>query len=393
MKWKNRGHEYDEVFHNLDRRTKIFLFGAGERGIKVFDIINLWLPGEFEIKGFVDNNVSKQHTRLEGLDILSVDEMAEHTDEKTAIVICIYGASPIRGIDLQLQEYGYIKNKDYFHYTEFFSVYFAYKKNKLFFPDVSFLPLTNCNLRCEACLNFTPYIKKFESRNINKLKEEIDVFFEAVDLIDLFHVSGGEPQLYKELPELLKYISEKYGDRIHTLGTVTNGTIIPSEEFLKIYHDYPIMVTVDDYREAIPGISDKFDSVVRRLENVHGKGRYEVLKYDAWIDVMPKGRTLPELNDKQLEKKYDECHVLLQEYRDGKMFTCNYGSYASVAGLTGDIPESDYYDLRTYDRSKLKELMEFRMGYSINGYSDFCRKCAGLFDVNAVRVKPGKQVK
>ena len=108
---------------------------------------------------------------------------------------------------------------------------------------------------------------------------------------------------------------------------------------------------------------------------------------------MPKDRSIQPLTDEQLIKKYNECHVLLQEYRDGKLFTCNYGSYASVAGVTRPVPASDFYDLRTYNKSKLKELMEFRLGFSENGYSDFCRLCAGLFDVNAVRVKPGKQVK
>lgn len=392
MKWTHKGHEYDSVYSNMEKITKLFLFGAGERGIKVLDLLNTWLPGEFHIMGFIDNNPSKQYTKLKNLEVLPVDQAAEGMDEHTAIILCIYGASPVRGIDAQLQEYGYKKNKEYFHYTEFLSVYFAYKKSKLFFPDVSFLPLTNCNLKCEACLNFTPYIKKNVCRSMDKLIEEVDLFFSVVDYIDLFHVSGGEPQLYKDLPVLLAYISQNYGNRIHTLGTVTNGTIVPSEDFLKVYRDYPIMITVDDYRDAIPEISDTFEKVVQSLESVHGKGRYEVLKYDAWIDVMPRNRKITPLTDEQLINKYDACHVLLQEYRDGKMFTCNYGSYASVAGVIGEVPASDFYDLRSYNKSKLKELMEFRLGFSVNGYSDFCRQCAGLFDVNAVRVQPGKQV-
>lgn len=76
--------------------------------------------------------------------------------------------------------------------------------------------------------------------------------------------------------------------------------------------------------------------------------------------------------------------------RDGRLYSCNYASYAAVAGLAEEVKD-ETFDLRTFDRSQMKELMEFRMGYNKKGYVDFCKKCAGFVDINENIVEPAKQ--
>jgi hypothetical protein len=79
-----------------------------------------------------------------------------------------------------------------------------------------------------------------------------------------------------------------------------------------------------------------------------------------------------------------------RELRGGKIYSCNYASYAEVAGLS-ETQDNEVYDLASYDRSRLKELMEFRLGYNEKGYVEFCRHCSGYIDINDNPVVPAKQ--
>jgi hypothetical protein len=62
------------------------------------------------------------------------------------------------------------------------------------------------------------------------------------------------------------------------------------------------------------------------------------------------------------------------------------------AGLNVES-ENDYFDLRNITSENKKELVEFRMGYTENGYVDFCRRCAGWCTINKKPVPVAKQLK
>lgn len=128
---------------------------------------------------------------------------------------------------------GLIRNKDFFIIEEFISVYHVFKYNQVYFSSTSILPSTTCNLNCRCCLNFNPFAKKFYIRSWDELKRDVDTFYQCVDHIMLFHVSGGEPMLYKYTADLIEYVDRHYGNRIDTLRTVTNGTIVPSDSALE----------------------------------------------------------------------------------------------------------------------------------------------------------------
>ena len=115
-------------------------------------------------------------------------------------------------------------------------------------------------------------------------------------------------------------------------------------------------------------------------------------KFDTWIDLAPMSTDNTHLSEIEICDYFDSCRVPWQEYRGGKLYLCNYADYASVAGITKSMDDSESYDLRKYDISKLKELMEFRLGFSSKGYVEFCRHCAGYEDINPHPVSPAKQV-
>ena len=290
----------------------------------------------------------------------------------------------------QLKMLGYKKDEDFFIIEEFISVYYVYKKDMVYFSSISLLPSTACNLNCRNCLNFNPFAKQFYVRELEELKKDVDLFFSCVDRIMLFHISGGEPMIYKNTAELIEYVSHNYGDRIDTLRTVTNGTIVPKEEVLEKLSKCKVEVTVDDYREAVPRFNERFDELLRKFDEYHIN--YYINKAESWIDLAPESTDYSGLTDEQLEIHRDSCSQSWQGLRDGKLYSCNYAAYATVAGIAGDQDLEEVYDLTEFSADKKKELIEFRLGYTTKGYTNFCKKCRGFTPENVGEVEPAKQI-
>lgn len=382
MKWKNRGHEFDAVYEEMVERDEYYFFGAGDYGKQFLPIMSR----EITIKGYIDNNREKQGKEYQGYPCCSLNEI-EFIPGKTGIIITVSQMQRSAIID-QLKQAGYRQNKDFFIIEEFLSVYYVYKYGKVYFSSISFLPSTACNLKCKACLNFNPYAKEFYVREWDQIKKDIDIFFQHVDRIMLFHVSGGEPMIYKHIGEVIGYLYHQYGDRIDTLRTVTNGTVVPDDEILEQLARCDVEITVDDYREAVPQYNDNFAALLEKLEKYHI--RYYINKVDEWIDLAPDRTDFSDWSEEQLQRHFDACCQSWQELRDGKLYSCNYDAYATVAGINAQ-PDDEVFDLQTMTQSQKKELVEFRLGFNAKGYTNFCRRCRGIGRSNPFKCQPAEQ--
>ena len=382
MKWHNKGHEYDEIYKAIEQKKSFYMFGAGDYGKQFLNIFQ----DEIDVEGYIDNNPQKQGNIINGYRCYALEDI-EHSNE-IGIVVTMSQIARIKPVE-QLIKAGYKKNIDFFIIEEFISVYFAYKHDKVYFSSISFLPSTTCNLNCKNCLNFNPFAKKFYVREWDALVKDVDLFFSCVDHIMLFHVSGGEPFLYKHTADLIEYIDKNYGDRIDTLRMVTNGTQVPKDEVLVKLSKYNVEITVDDYREAVPKFNDRFDQLVNKLEEYHIK--YYINKADSWIDLAPERTDYSNWSDELLMKHRDSCSQSWEELRDGKIYSCNYAAYATVAGIAGEQDLEETYDLKKFTPEKKKELIEFRLGYTEKGYTNFCKKCRGFTPENSDEVEPANQ--
>ena len=382
MKWTNKGHEFDHVYENLKKKKSFYLFGAGMYGQAMYEELTKL---EVDILGYIDNDQTRRHKVFNGKQIYALDEIELKRDE--AIIVCVtpFSRGPIMQ---QLQIAQYVYNENVFTMEIYMSLKYVYELDKMYISSISFLPSTRCNLNCEACLNFTPYIKHQMIRPLDQVKKDIDIFFSVVDYIMLFHISGGEPFLYPYLKELVTYIGENYRDKIHFLQTVTNGTIELKDDILEVLAKYQVGITIDDYRDAVPEKREAFDKALAQVEKY--QLRHDVNKVDKWIDLAPTKTDHSDWNEWRLIKHFESCHEPWQELREGKLYSCNYASYAAVAGLVEENEEENF-KLDTYTKNQMKELMEFRLGYNTKGYVEFCKKCAGFVDINPYIVEPAKQ--
>ena len=77
--------------------------------------------------------------------------------------------------------------------------------------------------------------------------------------------------------------------------------------------------------------------------------------------------------------------------RNGRVYYCNFSSFAVTAGIIQDNP-ANYYDLNSTVNKK--ELTEFLLGYSELGYDTFCKLCNGISAANTLeRDVAGAQAK
>ena len=328
-----------------------------------------------------------QETIVNGMPCYSLDNITLKNSE--GIIITMSQIARIFPME-QLKESGYKKDQDFFIIEEFLSIYYAYKKNKVYFSSISFLPSTACNLNCRYCLNFNPFSQEFYIREWDALVRDIDLFFSCVDRIMLFHISGGEPMIYKYTADLVEYIDKNYGSRIDTLRVVTNGTIVPKDDILLKLSQCRIELIVDDYRNAIPQFYTQFNKLVNKLNDYNIK--YSINKADSWIDLAPEKTDYTNWSAQQLEKHRESCCQSWQELRNGKLYNCNYAAYATVAGIAGEHDLEETYDLTKFLPSQKKELIEFRLGYSTKGYTNFCMRCRGFIPGNSKTVEPAIQV-
>lgn len=370
MKWKHKGHEFDEVYARLRTKKRWQLFGAGRDGKLVLGILKTLFGDRIEVAGWWDNDPVKDGTTYEGLPVtVPQEKTAENADTGIILTLALAGS---RTLETQLTALGWERHVDFCHYYTFLGVFAAYGEGKLFFPSVGFLPTTYCNLNCNACLNFTPYRKRFYHRPLDEVKRDIDRFFSVVDFIGLFHVTGGEPLLYPGLAELLRYLVENYGDRIASLQTVTNGTILPPEAVLDVFRTHDITITVDDYRGALPQPLEKYEVVYDAFVSAAGKERVRAGRYDHWLDLAPE-RAHPPKTEAELCAHFDACRIPWSSYHDGRLYLCNYADFAADAGIGPAMGEAESIDFATYEKPRdLKSFMEFRLGYSARGYTGFC---------------------
>ena len=63
----------------------------------------------------------------------------------------------------------------------------------------------------------------------------------------------------------------------------------------------------------------------------------------------------------------------------------------SLQGSGGGQNLEETYDLAGFSTEKKKELVEFRLGYTEKGFTDFCKRCRGFTVENTQKYKPAIQ--
>lgn len=171
----------------------------------------------------------------------------------------IYEEAVSRDLFRALQELDFISKERY-----------EPERNDEIKPVSAYLHVTNrCNLHCLGCYSFDSKRNHAEDLSLGQLKCAVRRLKE-VELKSLV-ISGGEPFIRKDLPELLQYCREI---EIPEVFVITNGTLeIEYEKFTGLVDE--ITVSVDGYSKSCESfIRDEgiFDRIIRSIEKIKAQG-------------------------------------------------------------------------------------------------------------------------
>lgn len=384
MKWMNRGHELDAVAEEYLSVKTIYIWGAGGNGTTCIQFLEwLKIDTDFTIY-FIDSKPSKQGTLHHGHPILPPEELFARYGKGSIVVSSNEGISEIlkeHGIpyfDLS----GTVYNGNLFIHR-FVCIYLLYKYDKLLSHYMDFNPTTRCTLNCQGCLNFNNDIRCPKDESLESFKCHIDTVFQKIDLCYSFHFCGGDPLLSKELPAMIRYVTDVYGARIFEQFIVTNGTIIPSDRVLEALQKGGYTVHLDDYRDTVPIARERIPQIEEKLRR-YGIP-YLLNRADTWSDLSYGTEKYRFYGEPEMIEHRDSCNTRYQNFANGRIYSCCYEAFALRAGL------ADHADFIEIQSTPKKEILEYRLGFTNKGYVDMCRRCLGL-GKDAKTITPAVQV-
>ena len=378
MKWKNKGHELDQTAEEISElvrlNDKIYVFGAGVYGKNTQEILEyLHMFG-----GYIDNDEEKQKNGVDGREVISFDQFIKSGRKNQIVIAADKKNIPI--ISRQLSESGLELHKNYFAYEEFMyrflPIMMAYVYDTSFVELAQICLTERCSLKCEKCAHGCFNVGNDASDMETAVAfQSADSFFAKVDVCGEFVLIGGEPLLYRDLPEVIAYVGEKYRGQMMIFSITTNGTILPGPSVIEMCQKYDVTFRISNYSKEIPALKEKYEKLTALLDENHisytlGKPEEE------WIDY-GFDSVVRDADEEKLTGVFDACKTPCREIRGDKFYYCVMARSVSD-NLKFHEGEDDYLDMSALTGEDYKKiLLEFGVGYSDKGYLDMCRRCNG----------------
>lgn len=105
-------------------------------------------------------------------------------------------------------------------------------EGKVDIPYLELVLTTRCTLRFESCNNLMQYFSPSNQYTctLEGIIESLELLLSKVDSIARVRIIGGEPLLFKDLPQLIDYLDAQ--KKILTFDILTNATIDFKEDLI-----------------------------------------------------------------------------------------------------------------------------------------------------------------
>ena len=225
---------------------------------------------------------------------------------------------------------------------------------------------TFCTLNCKGCSALMPFYKKRNHLDLDIIIKSLDTLTDSVDSIQKLRLLGGEPLLYPNIIELIKYTLKN--DKIKNVIIVTNGTLILSNELIELLKNNKCGVYISDYGI----ISIKKDELINQLNknNIKYELKNENSKWRDYGNLECRNRT-----KKELKKQFSKCGINCSSLFDGKLFYCPRNSHGTNLKKI-PLKNEDYIELynNTLDKKQLNKKL-YKFFYKYTPYIEACNYC------------------
>lgn len=237
-----------------------------------------------------------------------------------------------------------------------------------------------CTLKCKLCLAFMPYYEDPRDIPLEEAQKILHNYFQIIDTVHRFTVTGGEPLMHKDLLAVLKEV-HKYKDQITgSVDFVTNGTLNIPEDVLAFFEEHAekTRVILSDYGELstkIRAISSELDkrNIPYRISNFHGDDLY----YDGWIDFTDHSQKIDDIAARDAQGR--ACIHRSGRYyviNDGELHSCSRSYWRISRGLIPRNPK-EYVPLldETMSVQAKRDVLRYMLSQDS---STSCAHCVGL---------------
>ncbi|OIQ03337.1 MAG: hypothetical protein COS82_06765 [Zetaproteobacteria bacterium CG06_land_8_20_14_3_00_59_53] len=389
--------DVDERIQTLKNSKNIVVFGTGNYGALAHHALK---ELGINIDCFCDNNEDNWGTDFIGHKVISPDELINAYPEAVVLIASLrfkYMAQQLESATKimvlncdflfgQLDLTNIVASTSLSRLRWMLNLYmFAVSSNNdtesIKVKSLDIVVTEKCTLKCQDCSNLMQYYEKPIDNELDLMLASLQKFMTNVDELHEARVIGGEPFMYKRLPQLMNQLLS-YGN-CKNITIFTNGTIVPKGEMLESIKNDKVSLIISDY-----GSLSKNTAKLKAVLDENGIS-YIAYEVDFWQDcakVYYRERT-----HEELKKVFGDCCVndaltLLH----GQLYACPFSAH--VTNLKAIPPEAYDDEVVLVDLSDDELKMKIRAMHSADRYLNACTYCAGR-DYSVGRIEAALQTK
>jgi hypothetical protein len=259
----------------------------------------------------------------------------------------------------------------------------------------SLLITYRCTLKCKLCASYSPYYDVPPHFSAELIAKTSAAYFSIVDHVKQFSISGGEPFLHNELPEIIKTILH-YENQFDVLEVITNGTLTPNSELLTaLAQSKKICVMIDNYGKDLSkntGIINKIltDNGIRNfVRRYYGKDAH----CGGWVDF---GGNFERCwhSRNEIELIYSKCAYPAKlgfcfQISGGELHPCSRSRRCMELNILAK-DKTEYIDLLDNTNS-IEDKKKFFRDFNSRRYLRACAYCMGMCE-DSPRFMPAEQL-
>lgn len=357
----------------------VILYGFGRGFLKNFEKI----ARDFHIKFIVDNDPQKYGVKFRGIDVIPYKNARNQIGKDKIIIMTESNA--YASIAHTLKCDGYREYRDFCKLEDFaVEWYWKFTKQVNIF-EIHHAITTRCTLNCRNCNMFIPYHKCKEDILLDELKADLDALFGNIDYVYNFVVLGGEPLIYQNIYDYMRYLVSHYRKQIGQIRIVTNGTVIMTNEMLELAKNENVFINISDYTQQVD-YRNRMEKLIQQLRVNHVQ--YLISTQMRWRDF---GFPENPCDYKNVREHMLTCGPIFHGLNDQKIFYCHITWSAEKCGLV-KLDSREFIDLSEPYLNKEK-IVRYALGDFEKGYLDMCRVCGGCGSDNLTEIDAGIQCK
>ena len=242
-----------------------------------------------------------------------------------------------------------------------------------------------CSLKCKCCtsyMNEYPIEKKVDIPT-ERILDDIDKLFAAMDSVGTITVMGGEPFMHPDLSIIIRKLLEK--DNFGIISIATSGTWPFKEEQLDGLEDKRINVSFSNYEQSI-----KPNQIAVMKKNVEMLKEHGIAyTMGVYLPEWSVPSTLYNLGDsvEVMTRKKKNCVMppRCMQLKNGKLHPCDFGTALYCLGIADY--EMDYVDVA--NSTSTEELKRQIREYIDQPYYKTCGHCAGMMGLTSKAAEQG----